>query len=78
MVVISKLFYLTGLACVLSLSVTDKIVRVLTDQISHLTTRQISEKMELHYKLLGLLDSRGRWVHHYFKKFSNGRPLFPR
>ena len=73
MVVMFKLFYLTCLPCVLSLSFTDKIVRAITDQITDLSSRQISQKIELHYKLLGLIDNKGRWVHRYFQKFS-----FPR
>ena len=76
--VMLRLFYLSCLPSVLSLSVTDKIARVVTDQITDLSTRQISENIQLHYRLLGLMDNRGRWVHQYFKKFSNGRPCFPR
>ena len=40
MVVIFKLLYLTCLPSVLSLSVNDNVVRVITDQITHLSTRQ--------------------------------------
>ena len=72
------LFYLTCLPCVLSLTVTDNIVRAVTDQISDLSTSEITEKIELHYKLLGLIDNKGRWVHKYFNKYSNGCPSFPR
>ena len=73
-----SLFYLTSLPCVLSLCVTDNIVKAVTYKISALTPSQISEKIELHYRLLGLIDNKGRWVHPYFKKYSNGRPSFPR
>ena len=72
------LFYLTCLPCVLSLAVTDNIVRAITDQISDLSSSQITEKIEFHYKLLGLIDNKGRWVHRYFKKYSDGYPSFPR
>ena len=78
MVVLFQLFYLTCIPCIFSLSVTDNIVRVITDQITALTPRQITEKIELHYRLLGLIDDNGKWVDDYFEKYSNGTPCFPR
>ena len=76
--VMLRLFCLTGLSSVLALSVTDNIARAVTHQITHLSPGQISEKIELHYRLLGLIDTKGRWVHQYFQKCSHGTPCFPR
>ena len=74
MFVIFKLFYLTCLPYLLSLRVTDNIVRAITDQITDLSTSQITERIDLHYKLLGLMDKKGSWVHPYFNKFPTSFP----
>ena len=46
--------------------------------LMELTPENIIEKIELHYKVLGLMDSGGEWVHRYFKSGSNGHYFLPR
>ena len=77
----SKLIYL-ALAGVInfvtSSTVTNEIAEIVNTFIEDLTVAQISEKIEFHYKLLGLINSNGEWVHFYFNTHPNGISLFPR
>ena len=77
----SKLIYL-ALAGVInfvtSSTVTTDVAETVNTLIEDLTVAQISEKIEFHYKLLGLINSNGEWVHFYFNTHPNGISLFPR
>ena len=64
------------LVTVLTASVIDKIAVTVNEYIMNMTTSEITEKIELHFQLLGLIDSNGRWVHYYFD--TNGDIMFPR
>ena len=74
-----KIFlYLSYLQCVLTSTITDGITQAVNGHLKDLSPSEISEKIQLHYQLLGLLDTNGDWVHYYFKIFPNGISLFPR
>ena len=75
----SKLIYLAVVInCITSSTVTNDVARIVNTFIEDLTVAQISEKIEFHYKILGLINSNGEWVHFYFNTDSNGYSLFPR
>ena len=75
----SRLIYLVGVInCVTSSTVTNDIGEIVNTFIEDLTVAQISEKIEFHYKVLGLINSTGDWVHSYFNTYPNGIILFPR
>ena len=54
------------------------IAETVNEYIKNLRTEQITDKLEFHYKILGLIDGNGDWVHQYFKTGQNGVALFPR
>ena len=64
------------LPCLVTASVIDNIAVTVNEYIMNMTTSEITEKIELHFQLLGLIDSNGRWVHYYFD--TNGDIMFPR
>ena len=64
------------LPCLVTASVIDNIAVTVNEYIMNMTTSEITEKIELHFQLLGLIDSIGRWVHYYFD--TNGDIMFPR
>ena len=64
------------LVTVVTASVIDNIAVTVNEYIMNMTTSEITEKIELHFQLLGLIDSNGRWVHYYFD--TNGDIMFPR
>ena len=78
----SKFFHLFTLVlcCVLAsgADVTESIAETVNEYIKDLSTEEITEKIEFHYKLLGLIDDNGDWVHQYFKTCPSGAALFPR
>ena len=76
----SKFFYLLTLTVHLSSCtlVTDEIADTVNEYVKDLSPAQITEKIEYHYKLLGLMNSTGEWVHYYFYTYPNGINLFPR
>ena len=76
----SKFFYLLTLTVHLSSCtlVTDDIADTVNEYVKDLSPAQITEKIEYHYKLLGLMNSTGEWVHYYFYTYPNGINLFPR
>ena len=76
----SKFFYLLTLTVHLSSCtlVTDEIADTVNEYVKDLSPAQITEKIEYHYKLLGLMNSTGEWVHFYFNTYPNGLTLFPR
>ena len=76
----SKFFYLLTLTVHLSSCtlVTDEIADTVNEYVKDLSPAQITEKIEYHYKLLGLMNSTGEWVHFYFNTYPNGFSLFPR
>ena len=58
--------------------VAQSIAQTINDYIKDLSNEEITEKIEFHYKLLGLIDNNGEWVHYYFNTYPNGFNLFPR
>ena len=76
----SKFLYLLTLTVHLSSCtlVTDEIADTVNEYVKDLSPAQITEKIEYHYKLLGLMNSTGEWVHYYFYTYPNGINLFPR
>ena len=76
----SRLTYIFVVYCIFptDADVAEKIAQTINDYIKDLTNEQITEKIEFHYKLLGLIDNKGDWVHYYFKTYPNGFNLFPR
>ena len=75
----SRLIYLAGVInCITSSTVTNDIAEIVNEYIEDLTVAQISEKIEFHYKVLGLINSNGEWVHYYFNTYPNGVSLFPK
>ena len=58
--------------------VAQSIAQTINDYIKDLSNEEITEKIEFHYKLLGLIDTNGDWVHYYFNSYPNGLNLFPR
>ena len=77
----SKFFYLLILHTIhLSscIRVTNDIADAVNEYVKDLSPAQITEKIEYHYKLLGLMNSTGEWVHFYFNTYPNGFSLFPR
>ena len=58
--------------------VSKSIAETVNEFLKDLTPENIIEKMELHYKVLGLMDSDGEWVHRYFKSGSKGDYFLPR
>ena len=66
------------LPCLVTASVIDNIAVTVNEYIMNMTTSEITEKIELHFQLLGLIDSNGRWVHYYFDTNGNGDIMFPR
>ena len=78
----SRLIYLHylafGINCVTSSTVSKDVASIVNTFIEDLTVDQISEKIEFHYRVLGLINNNGEWDHFYFKKHQNGIRLFPR
>ena len=75
----SRLIYLAVIInCVTSSTVTNDVAEIVNEYIEDLTLAQISETIEFHYKILGLINSNGEWVHYYFNTHPNGINLFPR
>ena len=62
----------------LTMDITKTITKTVNKFLKEVTRENIVEKMELHYKVLGLMDSDGKWVHKYFKTGSNGEYFLPR
>ena len=56
--------------------VSNEIAQIVKQRLIDLTPGQITEKIELHYKILGLIKNDGEWVHYYFD--THGHNLFPR
>ena len=61
-----------------TLNITETITKRVNKFLKEVTQESIVEKMELHYKVLGLMDSDGDWVSKYFKTGSNGQYFLPR
>ena len=59
-------------------NITKSIAETLNEFLKEVSPENIIEKMVLHYKLLGLMDSNGEWVHNYFKTGSNGQYFLPK
>ena len=75
----SRLIYLAVVInCSMSSTVTNDVAEIVNNYIEDLTPSQISEAIEFHYKILGLINSNGEWVHSYFNTHPNGISLFPR
>ena len=75
----SRLIYLAGVInCITSATVTNDVAEIVNEFIEDLTVAQISEKIEFHYKVIGLINSNGEWVHYYFNTHPNGVFLFPK
>jgi len=74
-----KFLFLLCLESVFASTITEDIARIVRGYVEDLTPGEITEKIELHYQLLGLMDDNGDWVHDYFKAFPNpaGLYLFP-
>ena len=74
-----RLIYLAVVInCITSLTVTNDIAEIVNEYIEDLTLAQISKTIEFHYKILGLINSNGEWVHSYFNTYPCGINLFPR
>merc|ERR1711881_500272 len=58
----------------IAITIAEKVNEFLED----ITPEKIVEKMELHYKVLGLMDSDGEWVHNYFKSVAKKQYFLPR
>ena len=75
----ARLIFLVGVInCVTSSTVSNDVANIVNTFIEELTVAQISEKIEFHYKTLGLINNTGDWVHYYFNTHPNGVYLFPR
>ena len=72
------IFLAVVINCVTSSTVTNDVADIVNKYLEDLTVAQISEKIEFHYKVLGLINSNGEWVHYYFNTHPNGISLFPR
>ena len=72
------LFLAVVINCVTSSTVTNDVAEIVNQYLEDLTVAQISERIEFHYKVLGLINSNGEWVHYYFNTHPNGISLFPR
>ena len=72
------IFLAVVINCVTSFTVTNDVAEIVNKYLEDLTVAQISEKIEFHYKVLGLINSNGEWVHYYFNTYPNGISLFPR
>ena len=57
---------------------TNDIADAVNEYVKDLSPAQITEKIEYDYKLLGLMNSTGEWMHFYFNTYPNGFTLFPR
>ena len=56
--------------------ITDSIAEVINRYVKDLSNNDIRQNILHHYRLLGLIDANGQWVHHDLKRLSSS--LTPR
>jgi len=61
-----------------TMDIPKRIAETVNEFLKDVPQEFIVEQMELHYKVLGLMDSKGQWVHWYFNLESNEQYFLPR